>query len=104
MVVNADNQGSIVGRERKGQTGDRTRDYPIHAGRSATELSSPSLEESSTPTSIALAKNPVFHDRSKHIDIQYHCTRDLIKEGKIQLEYILTNDMLADLTKSGVKE
>ena len=24
--------------------------------------------------SIALAKNPVFHDRSKHIDIQYHYT------------------------------
>jgi hypothetical protein len=30
--------------------------------------------------SIALAKNPVFHDRSKHIDIQYHYTRDLVKE------------------------
>ena len=28
--------------------------------------------------SIALAKNPVFHDRSKHIDIQYHYTRDLV--------------------------
>ena len=39
-----------VGRERKGQAGDRTRDYPIHAGRSATELPSPLLEESSTPT------------------------------------------------------
>ena len=51
--------------------------------------------------SIALAKNPVFHDPSKHIDIQYHYTRDLIGDGKIQLEYIPTNDMLADLlTKS----
>ena len=30
--------------------------------------------------SIALAKNPVFHDRSKHIDIQYHFTSDLVKE------------------------
>ena len=44
----------VVGRERKGQTGDRTRDYPIHAGRSATELPSPLLEESSTPTQVAL--------------------------------------------------
>jgi len=51
--------------------------------------------------SIALAKNPVFHDRSKHIDIQYHFTRDLVKEQKIHLEYITTKDMLADLlTKS----
>jgi len=30
--------------------------------------------------SIALAKNPVFHDRSKHIEIQYHFTRNLFKE------------------------
>jgi hypothetical protein len=29
---------------------------------------------------ITLAKNPVFHDRSKHIHIQYHYTQDLIKE------------------------
>jgi len=51
--------------------------------------------------SIALAKNPVFHDRSKHIDIQYHYTRDLVKEDKIKLKYIPTKDMLADLlTKS----
>ena len=48
--------------------------------------------------SITLAKNPVFHDRSKGIDIQYHYTRGLIKEGKIQLEYIPTNDMLAEVT------
>ena len=47
--------------------------------------------------SIALAKNPVFHDRTKHIDIQYHYTCDLIKEKKIQLEYIPTNEMLANL-------
>ncbi len=34
---------------------------------------------------IALAKNPVFHDRSKHIDIQYHYTRSLVKAGEIGL-------------------
>jgi UPF0288 family protein (methanogenesis marker protein 3) len=37
----------------------------------------------------------------KHIDIEYHYTLDLVKEKKIQLEYIPTNEMLADLlTKS----
>ena len=49
---------------------------------------------------IALAKNPVFHDRSKHIDVQYHYVRDLVKNEKIRLQYIPTSDMLADLTKS----
>jgi hypothetical protein len=50
---------------------------------------------------IALAKNPVFHDRSKHIDIQYHFTRELVKDEKIHLQYAPTADMVADLlTKS----
>jgi len=46
---------------------------------------------------IALAKNPVFHDRSKGIDIQYHFTRDLAKEQRIHIKSIPTKDMLADL-------
>jgi hypothetical protein len=51
--------------------------------------------------SIALAKNPVFHDRSKHIHIQYHYTWDLIKEKHISLNYIPTKEMIADiLTKA----
>jgi len=51
--------------------------------------------------SIALSKNPVFHDRSKHIDIQYHYARELIRNGRIMLNYVPTADMLAGLlTKS----
>ena len=50
---------------------------------------------------ISLAKNPVFRDRSKHIDIQDHCTRNVVEQAMIQLKYIPTQDMLADvLTKS----
>jgi len=50
---------------------------------------------------IALLKNPVFHDLSRHIDIQYHYTRELIRNGRIALNYVPTADMLADLlTKS----
>ena len=50
---------------------------------------------------IALAKNPVFHDRSKHIDIQFHFTRKLVKKGRIGLNYIPTQEMVADiLTKA----
>jgi hypothetical protein len=46
---------------------------------------------------VALAKNPVFHDRSKHIDIQYHYTREVFKAGAIGLAYLPTKEMLADL-------
>ena len=47
--------------------------------------------------SIALTKNPVFHNQSKHIDIQYHFTQDLVKGKWISLNYILTKEMSADL-------
>jgi hypothetical protein len=46
---------------------------------------------------ISLARDPVFHDRSKHIDIQYHYTRDLLKEGRVNLNYVSTKEMIADL-------
>ncbi len=46
---------------------------------------------------IALAKNPVFHDHSKHIGIQYHYTRLLVKSGLLDLQYLPTKEMLADI-------
>jgi hypothetical protein len=30
---------------------------------------------------IKLSENPVFHDRSKHIEIKYHFIRDMIQKG-----------------------
>src|SRR4051812_39083272 len=50
---------------------------------------------------IALAKNPVHHARTKHIDIQHHFIREKVQLRKIELEYISTDEMIADtLTKS----
>lgn len=50
---------------------------------------------------LALAQNPVFHPRSKHIAIQYHFTRKLVQSQQISVKYIPTRVMLADaLTKS----
>ena len=50
--------------------------------------------------SIALIKNPVFHDRSKHIRIQYHYVRQLSEEGIVKFEYCPAENMAADfLTK-----
>ena len=47
-----------------------------------------------------LAKNAVFHSRSKHIDIRYHFIRQAIQDHPINLEYLRTEDMSADvLTK-----
>lgn len=50
--------------------------------------------------SIALAHNPVFHARTKHIDIQHHYIRDEVAEGRIELTYVPTDKTVADgLTK-----
>jgi hypothetical protein len=49
---------------------------------------------------IQLANNPVFHKRTKHIDIRYHFIRELITDMRINLPWISTKDMVADfLTK-----
>ena len=50
---------------------------------------------------IALAKNPVKHQRSKHIDIKYHFIRNEVQNGKLSLMYVPTADNIADVfTKS----
>ncbi len=51
--------------------------------------------------SIALAHNPVFHSRTKHIDIQHHYIRDKVASKRIELSYVPIEEMIADgLTKA----
>lgn len=50
---------------------------------------------------IKLSENPVFHDRSKHIEIRYHFIRYWVQRGAVRLAYVSTDDQVADmLTKS----
>jgi Reverse transcriptase (RNA-dependent DNA polymerase)/Integrase core domain/GAG-pre-integrase domain len=52
-------------------------------------------------SAISLCKNPVYHDRSKHIDTRFHYIRQCVEEGRIEVEHVGTGDQLADLlTKS----
>ena len=46
---------------------------------------------------IELAKNPVHHQRSKHIDIRYHFIRSEIQSETILLKYVPSADNLADM-------
>ena len=49
---------------------------------------------------IKLAINSVNHLRAKHIDIQYHKVHELISDDVLELDYIPTEEMVADgLTK-----
>ena len=44
-----------------------------------------------------MAKNPKFHARTKHIDIQYHFVREHVQNKQIILTYCPTSDMTADV-------
>lgn len=56
-------------------------------------------------SAIAIAKNPVNHDRTKHISIKYHFIREAIGKKEVQLQYCRSNEQLADLlTKALPKE
>eukprot|EP00253_Pinus_taeda_P003815 PITA_03815 len=50
---------------------------------------------------IKLSENPIFHDRSKHINIRYHHLRDYVARRIMLLQYISTKEQDADiLTKA----
>jgi len=52
-------------------------------------------------SAIALTKNSVHHERSKHIDTRFHYIRDCVKSGLIEVQHVRTEDQRADiLTKS----
>ena len=41
---------------------------------------------------VKLSKNPVFHDKSKHIKIKYHYIRDMVQRGAVKLQYVVTEE------------
>ena len=44
-----------------------------------------------------LTKDPSFHARSKHIDVQFHYTRERVDAKDISFKYLPTADMPADI-------
>ena len=51
---------------------------------------------------ISLVKNPVLHQRTKHIDIQYHIVRSASERNIIRVEWVQSKNMIADILTKGL--
>lgn len=65
------------------------------------EYSGPVVLFIDNKSAIDLARNPVFHGRSKHIDIRYHFIGECIEKGEIIVKHISSENQREDtLTKA----
>ena len=46
---------------------------------------------------ISVAKNPVLHSRTKHIDVRYHFLRDNFEKGTIDIVKVASENQVADI-------
>jgi hypothetical protein len=51
---------------------------------------------------IFLAKNPSYHSKTKHIDVQYHFVRDMVEEKKVLMDKGATLKNVADSLKKSM--
>ena len=52
---------------------------------------------SDNQSAICLAEYPIFHDRKKHVKIQYHFIMEKVFQGEIKLQHIKTEQQIADV-------
>ncbi|MCO5598981.1 hypothetical protein L7F22_053080 [Adiantum nelumboides] len=48
-------------------------------------------------STLAVARNLIFHARTKHIEVHYHYVKERLLAREISLAYVPTQDNLADL-------
>lgn len=53
-------------------------------------------------SAISLAFNPVFHARTKHIEIDYHFAHEKVAQKQLEVRFISTLDQVADIFLKGL--
>jgi len=60
-------------------------------------LSNDVIVYSDSQSAIHLCKNPVFHERTKHIDVRLHFIRDIVSQDIVKLEKVLSEYNPSDM-------
>ncbi|PRQ44691.1 putative RNA-directed DNA polymerase [Rosa chinensis] len=53
-------------------------------------------------SALALASNPVFHSKIKHLDNDFHFVRERVQHNDLRLEYVSTTEQTADVLTKGL--
>ena len=61
-----------------------------------TELE-PTIIHCDNQSYINLSENPVFHDRSKQIEMRYHYVWDMVQKNVLSIQYVLTEEQTTDI-------
>ena len=51
---------------------------------------------------IAIAHNPILHDRTKHLEVDKHFIKEKINKGLIYMPYVPTFSQVADISTKGL--
>ncbi len=66
------------------------------------DCSGPIVLYNDSQSAQKLSANPLYHRRSKHIDVRHHFVREAVSNKLVTLKYLATNAMTADILTKGL--
>ena len=67
------------------------------------KVKKPPVLQIDNKSAINLAKNPVLHGRSKHIEARFHFLREKVNRGELEVRHCSSEAQLADIFTKGLK-